>query len=158
MPESPDPPTAPALTEATRRAAVLVVDDDPLVASILQRVLAGEHAVRIEVSAAAALRLLQTEFFDAVVTDVNMPELSGFALFEALAASRPAQAERMVFVTGGVWAGEAEDRLRATGRPILAKPFDIAELRAAIRAVVQAAAPPFAPGATKPVDPEPPSP
>lgn len=153
-----DPTAKPRPTESPRRGSLLVIDDDPLVASILQRVLAAEHDVRVEVSALAALRLLQTEFFDAVVTDVMMPDLSGLALFEALRATRPAQAERLVFVTGGVWAGDAEDSLVATGRPILQKPFDIDTLRGTIRRIVslEPAAPSVQLGAQ--VDPEPPSP
>ena len=121
---------------AVRRGSVLVVDDDPFVASILLRILAADHDVRGEGSALAALHILRAEFFDAVVTDVLMPDLTGAALYRGVKAFSAAQAERMVFVTGGTCADEMAEELAATGRPIQYKPFDIQSMRKTIRTVI----------------------
>lgn len=87
-----------------------MVDDEPLVRSAVRRALRG-HDVRLEESAHAALRLISRgERFDRILCDVMMPGMDGFAFAEALAGLEPAQAERVVFMTGGA-VGERAARL-----------------------------------------------
>jgi len=68
---------------------ILVVDDDPLATEISSAVLedGGCDVVAVE-NAAAALKVLAGDRdFDAVVSDMNMPGLSGLELFQALRAA-----------------------------------------------------------------------
>jgi hypothetical protein len=46
------------------------------------------------------------------------------------------QAERMVFVTGGVFTARARDFLASVDNPRLGKPFDIDSLLATVRRLV----------------------
>lgn len=65
--------------------SVLLVDDDSKVLSLLERALAsGSVRVRSVSTGAEALSLLATEAFDAVVSDIQMPGISGLKLLRAV--------------------------------------------------------------------------
>ena len=69
------------------RGSVLVADDSRVVAAVIASYL--EHAgyeVRVARDGAEALRRLDTEAFDVVITDLGMPVLDGFGLLEAVRA------------------------------------------------------------------------
>ena len=70
---------------------ILVVDDDPVAIAVLTRILAGQGG--FDVSPArdpvTALDLAGTEEFDLVLTDVEMPGMSGLELLAALRKQAP---------------------------------------------------------------------
>jgi len=103
----PSPPVNPVVP-LSRQARVLVVDDEPLVARGVTRLLEGECSAESTSSAKEALeRLSQGERFDLLLCDVMMPEMSGEAFFHQLAEVAPDQRERVVFITGGAFTPEA---------------------------------------------------
>lgn len=120
------------------RARVLVIDDDPLLARIMQRVLSGEFEVAVAHDGPAALALLAQGFYAAVITDVVLPGVSGLQLHGALRERDAAQARRVVFVTGGTWGEDSDEALAATGQPVLHKPFAFAALLEVVRQVTAA--------------------
>ncbi len=67
-----------------KKASILIVDDDPLVADSLAVFLRGrEYDVTVETDSHRALRGLREQVdFDLLLTDVNMPGLDGFALLK----------------------------------------------------------------------------
>ncbi|MEZ4395188.1 MAG: response regulator [Polyangiales bacterium] len=80
---------------------VAVVDDDDLVARITARILSREgHHVRIFEDATDALRAMREDpdAFEVLVTDQNMPGMTGTALIQAARALRPTL--RAVLSTG----------------------------------------------------------
>ena len=94
-----------ATTVATvaRRGRILVVDDEIALGKTIERMLATEHEVTAVTTAMAALTLVQSgSRFDAILSDLMMPEMTGMELYAALNQSTPDQARRMVFMTGGV--------------------------------------------------------
>jgi CheY-like chemotaxis protein len=103
---------------------VLLIDDEPLVASALARLLAP-HAVTVAHSGRQALaRLGAGESFDLIFCDLMMPELTGMDVFDHLQASAPQHSERIVFMTGGTFT-ERAGRFRDTvSNAFLEKPFD----------------------------------
>ena len=75
---------------ATARGRVLVIDDDVAVAASIQRCLGREHSVVVEHGGAAALvRFRKGETFDAIISDVMMPDVTGHQLFEMLEKGIP---------------------------------------------------------------------
>ncbi len=66
--------------------------------------------------------------YDLVICDLKMPKLDGPSLYRKLAATKPALAKRMVFVTGDVAGTEAERFLEECGCRWLAKPFRLRDL------------------------------
>ncbi len=115
-----------------RRAAVLVVDDDPLVGKVIRRILA-EHEVTVTTNAADALRRLRDgQRYDVILSDVMMPHMTGMEFHELLRAMDPDQVSRMVFMTGGAFTPAAQRFLESVALPCLEKPIDVRTLRATI--------------------------
>jgi len=124
-------PAAPRLA----RSRVLVVDDEPMVALALRRLLAREHEVQVAGDGEAALELFRRgERFDHVVCDLMMPVLNGMELHAALLREAPEQAARMVFITGGAFTDAGQAFCETLGARVVAKPIDLEQLRRAMHA------------------------
>lgn len=125
------------MSRATRRARLLVIDDEPALARIIARSLADVYDADVVTSAPDALaRLRHGERYDAVLCDLLMPEMSGMELYATLSAERPDLARKMVFMTGGVASESAHEFLTSVENPSLDKPFTAADLHAILRTVV----------------------
>jgi CheY-like chemotaxis protein len=105
---------------------VLIVDDEPNILRAVSRTIARSHEVVTANDGDDALDLIRRDprGFDAVMTDVQMPRMSGVELYRALEREFPALADRVLFMTGGVFAAEVEMFLRGLTRRVLRKPFD----------------------------------
>ncbi len=128
---------APAQPDAVTGASILVVEDEAALARAVTDGLkdAGylvEHAADGE----EALLKIKEHPFDLVVCDLKMPRLDGKAFYRMLSAAVPGLAKRVVFVTGDVAGTDAEAFLEETGCRWLAKPFRLADLLRAVRAVL----------------------
>jgi DNA-binding LytR/AlgR family response regulator len=80
---------------------VLIVDDEPLARSALERVLAARNDVELFDSAGNvvdALDKLQKTKYDVILLDINMPELSGIEVVDCL-KNRNQQMPAVIFVT-----------------------------------------------------------
>ena len=112
---------------ATPRPRVLIVDDQLAMAETLADGLA-EHGYDAEAcsSSRRALTLLEREPFDALITDLRMPDVDGLAL---LTASRRVAPERPVLVMTAYGAVDsAIASLRQGAAHYLTKPFRLEEL------------------------------
>jgi CheY-like chemotaxis protein len=123
------------------REKVLVVDDDPLVRSILVRELASEFDVLAAGDYAEALvQMANADRLAAVVTDLEMPTAAGgvSVLFEALA--RFPHCGR-VLVSGAALGERVEELLRGRlAHRVVAKPWKRGGVLAAARAAIGEAA------------------
>jgi two-component system NtrC family sensor kinase len=110
-------------------ARVLVVDDEPGIAELMQDLLqAHGHAVTTAASGAEALRCLQADSYDLIVSDLRMPDIDGAALWRAVQSQHPALARRMLFVTGDTLSPAAARFVEDSGCPSLDKPFSRRDL------------------------------
>jgi PAS domain S-box-containing protein len=133
------PPTASVSVSPTRAgsARVLIVDDEPALASALGTFLALEHHVTVVSRADHALELLSAgEHFDAILCDVLMPGISGMDLHHELERSFPSMVSRVIFMTGASTMPRVADFLERIDNPRLEKPIDIDELKRTISAIV----------------------
>jgi PAS domain S-box-containing protein len=125
-----------------RRGRVLVVDDEAMIRSTLQRLLKPEHeVVAVENGHAAECLLATDDRFDVVLCDLMMPEVSGMDLYDGLAVTRPELASRMVFISGGAFTERARHFFASVPNLRLEKPFDVANLRELVRVLVAARPP-----------------
>ena len=114
---------------------MLIVDDEPIFASSLRRLLGREHDVAISHDGKEALaRITAGERFDAVVSDLMMPGLGGVALYDAVTTLAIEQAQRFIFVSAG--SSCATEFLARVTNPWFDKPCDLDALRATIRRLV----------------------
>lgn len=114
------------------RAKLLVIDDEPSVAHVVQRVFAGIHDVTSANSVKEALDLIATTAFDVVLCDLMMPELTGIDFFEALSSAAHGLAKKTIFLTGGAFTPGAQAFLERVENPRLDKPFEAHALRALV--------------------------
>jgi PAS domain S-box-containing protein len=127
---------------AQRPDTVLVVEDEPAVLTLLERVLSGAgYAVVTASSGAEALAVTTSRSgdVDLLVSDAVMPGMAGLELARQLRAGRPELP--ILFVSG--WAGEAFDRewAAAPAVDLLLKPFEVADLLERVRALLAARPP-----------------
>jgi signal transduction histidine kinase len=126
-----------AIHPRATQGRILVVDDEPIVCFSLERLLSKEGEVIAMTSARQALATISAGArFDVILCDLMLPEMDGPALYDALRNIAPTQAERMVFVTGGVFTARARDFLASVQNPRLGKPFDIDSLLALVRGLI----------------------
>lgn len=109
---------------------VLLVEDDPLLSNVLQRVVAAvtPHVVMVT-DGIAALAILREAPFDLVVSDLRMPGASGIQIAEWVQRER--SGTRVVIMSGFVRESE-ETAIRAAGAELLRKPFGASDLLARI--------------------------
>lgn len=120
--------------EAFRGARVLVIEDEPALASAVAEALTDAgFVVNRAGDGEEGLALVRAEPYDLVVCDLKMPRMDGMAFYRAMAAGAPALARRVIFVTGDVAGTEAERFLDDTGCRWLSKPFRLGELLRAAR-------------------------
>ncbi len=75
-------PTGVHIQGAIRRGRILIVDDEPLVANVIRRVLAKEHDVVTAIVAREALAMCAAgEKFDLILCDLMMPVMTGMELY-----------------------------------------------------------------------------
>jgi len=110
---------------------ILVVDDEEFVLESAQQTLeAAGYEVRTALDAAAALRVMEKEAIDLVITDLRMPEMSGLDLIRRLQERHP---DLPIVAASGVADGRTEEALDAGAQTFLAKPFTAEKLEAALQ-------------------------
>ncbi|HUD88558.1 MAG TPA: hybrid sensor histidine kinase/response regulator, partial [Xanthobacteraceae bacterium] len=113
---------------------VLLVDDSPFFRELLTPLIkAAGYRVVAAASAAQALAALKSDArFDLIVTDIEMPEMDGFALAEAVRAM-PRAADIPIIALSAMVSSEAIERGRKVGFHDFVAKFDRAGLIAAIK-------------------------
>jgi two-component system, OmpR family, alkaline phosphatase synthesis response regulator PhoP len=126
---------------------ILIIDDDPQIRQIVKVVLAHAGISVLEAATGGdGVALADRERPDAILLDVQLPDMDGPATRAALLATPSTAAIPVIFLTGTSTA-EARERLASLGvRGVLSKPFAPASLSADVRALL--GAPP--PGSDRP--------
>src|ERR1035437_9228167 len=78
--------------QAPRRIRVMLVDDDPMVVRGIARnmsMMGVKMDIAVRTSAAEALKSLEKELVDVIITDLYMPEIDGAALLEEVRSHYP---------------------------------------------------------------------
>ena len=109
---------------------ILIVDDEPLLRDILAEAL-SDYSVHTASDGRTALALMEEQSFDLVITDLMMPDVSGF---DVLRTAQALERSVDVVVVTGYLSVEYENKCRQLGcRAILSKPFDVTEVRDEVR-------------------------
>ncbi|NDD26991.1 MAG: hybrid sensor histidine kinase/response regulator [Proteobacteria bacterium] len=122
----------------SEQGRVMVIDDSSTMRRILGSLLeAAGYAVALEASGAVALARAQETPPDIFLVDVEMPDMDGFELCQAIKGC-PALAEiPVIFISAH---GNSLDKVRAFGAgaaDYVTKPFDVDEVQARIRTHVE---------------------
>jgi diguanylate cyclase (GGDEF)-like protein len=84
---------------AQEQFSILLVDHDPTVVRVLNRILQGFAPIRFANSGREALKLASESVPDLVLLDVNMPEMSGFEVCKAFKLDPVLAAVPIIFVS-----------------------------------------------------------
>jgi PAS domain S-box-containing protein len=137
-PEEPvQEPCPPAAVTGGPRGRVLVIDDEPMLCSAVERILRPHHDVVLTTLAAEVLpRLEAGEHFDLILCDLMMPRMNGMDFHAALHRLRPDLTGRVIFLTGGAFTPQAKTFLERVPNRRVEKPFDARALLAVTREVL----------------------
>ncbi len=117
---------------------IMAVDDDPEVLDTLGRVLERESfEVGLARSAAEALVLLDQRAPSAMILDIMMPGMDGITLCRQLRRDSRFNALPILFLTAKGSTEDVVDGLDAGADDYVVKPFELAELRARIHALLR---------------------
>lgn len=112
-------------------AAILVVDDDDTIRDTLYDLLSEEHRCHTAETAEDALKLLESDFYDLVLTDISMPGLSGLELLGHVRQRFP---ETPVIIISGISDQEhAKGLLKMGAFDYLLKPFRLEKVEVSIQ-------------------------
>ena len=136
LPEPPGDPRLPATRSPLWGLRLLFVDDEP---SMRAGVEAFGRLRGFEVVTAGdgkeAMAHIHSTGFDAVVTDIRMPEMDGLQLYDTLRRERPGLAARLIFITGDVVSSSGQ--FAAAKQPTLTKPFSFERLEEMLISLVR---------------------
>jgi PAS domain S-box-containing protein len=118
--------------ESTEGGRILILDDEPQVASVLARMLRVHHVTVVN-QASEALKLLASgNHFDVIFSDLMMPQMSGMEFYDQLARQHPDVVGRVVFLTGGAFTPAALAFLERVSNHRLTKPFEPESIEAIV--------------------------
>ncbi|TLZ91057.1 MAG: response regulator [Methanobacteriota archaeon] len=116
-----------APSEASRRPGILVVDDDAGIRENIADLLSSEnYEVVSAANADEAMRVLESQRIDLLLTDFQMPGRNGVELIEA--ARRANHRVPAILMTAYLYVFEQMDERRREGVTLLRKPFDAEEI------------------------------
>lgn len=119
--------------DAPARGRVLVVDDEVLIGRSIHRALAKTYDVVVADSGAQAIELLRANpAFDCILCDLQMPEVTGAAVYEWAATHAAELTARFVFMTGGTFTEPARLFMARVSNVRIEKPFEMAVLRSVV--------------------------
>ncbi len=113
--------------DSIEKIRLLIVDDEPELLDTMAEILRLKFkTVEIANSGSVALEKVQEQEFDVILTDLGMPEMSGWELAEKIKDILPHS--RIILVTG--WGNQARDELKhhPSVDDVLAKPYELQEL------------------------------
>jgi putative two-component system response regulator len=120
------------------RPRVLCVDDEPVILTLVQRLLQNQGFEPTGYSdPVAAVAAFESDAFEAVITDIHMPGMDGLELMQSLRERQPEIP--VVVVTGHGTVDTAIQALREGASGMLVKPFTAEELLGEVRRALGAA-------------------
>src|SRR5580765_2882809 len=101
-------------------AVLLIVDDDNNIRSTLHELLAQSHECHTADRAEQALAYLEAQSYDAVLTDISMPGLSGREILKRIQEKHPATP--VIVISGVSDKKDAEELLESGAFAYFSKP------------------------------------
>lgn len=134
--------TETARPEEIASKKALVVDDEVDVAEFVSEVLANEgFEVTTAHSGQEAIACLEKDKYDVLLSDLNMPDVDGRGLYNALVSDFPDLVDHCAFITGDTMGKASQALLKELDRPYLEKPVSPDELRSLVYGILGDTAP-----------------
>lgn len=129
---------APSVHSEALRGKILVVDDEEAVLDLERELLTGAGAeVHCALEGTVAVRLLETQAFDAVVIDSKMPgEMDSADVYRWTLKNHPEMASRFLFTVSHATEPKVREFLEEHSLTHIEKPFQVSELISTLRRIL----------------------
>ena len=115
---------------AASETQILIVDDEKPIRELLGIIL-GDHTCTKVSSADEAVKLIESRFFNLVISDVGLPGLSGIKLCELVKKASPRT--EVLIVSGNSESEVSEEAIQKGALGFILKPFDISSVKALVK-------------------------
>jgi len=123
----------------TGQSRIILADDDPIMREMASaRLSAVGYCVTAVENGAQALKALKTDGADLVISDLDMPVMTGFELTENIRADRQIDQTPVIVITASDHAQAVDDAFAAGATSFLAKPINWTLFSQAVMFVLRA--------------------
>ena len=113
---------------------ILVVDDEPVLRSLLEDNLTNEgFLVETADCARAALDQIKNNSYHLVILDLALPDMNGILLCQKIQQNHPELRRKIIFITGIGLDDSTSYHLQSLAGAYLAKPFELNTLNELVR-------------------------
>jgi len=120
----------------TDGARILIVDDDPVNLNVLKTILSLEpYEIMTVTSAKEALAILDTMEWDLVISDVMMPQMSGYELTRSIRERLTLTELPILLLTARSHPKDIENGFLSGANDYVTKPVEAMEIRSRVRAL-----------------------
>jgi CheY-like chemotaxis protein len=121
---------------------VLLVDDNEATCTLITALLQGDFVVHLARDGGEAIARLKTTQYSAILLDLLMPVVDGYAVLDFLNSERPDLLRRVIVVTAALGAREMQRLQGYEVREVIPKPFEVDALYNAVRQCAGLTGPP----------------
>ncbi len=119
--------------EIYKRARIVIIDDQPNILRVLERILSPHHDVVTANNGEEGLQRVMDLRPDLVLSDVMMPRMNGFQLTHELRSNPETERIPVLLLTARADGSDRVRGLRGGANDYLVKPFEPEELKARVR-------------------------
>jgi len=108
----------------------LIVEDEKEIASVIEDIL-NIHDIEaiVALEGIAALHILENQSISFIISDISLPDIDGFELYESIKSKYPALKSQFLFMSGYSPDEKMERFLSQSGNSFIQKPFHINDLQ-----------------------------
>jgi len=112
---------------------ILVVEDEPVISHICQKVLVKQgFSVDVATDGKKAIEKINNRSYNLCILDLRLPGINGFQLYQYLTDTCPELSQNVIFTTGDITSHQVFEFLNRSEKVYLEKPFTPGELIAAV--------------------------
>lgn len=112
---------------------MLLADDNEATCTLITALLQGDFVVHVAGDGGEAIERLKTTQYSAILLDLLMPAVDGYAVLDFLTAERPDLLQQVLVVTASLAEREMRRLSAYKVRNIIPKPFEVDVLHDAVR-------------------------
>lgn len=116
-------------------ATLLIVDDDTLIRDTLHELLSEQHECHTADRAEQALSYLEVEKYDAVITDVSMPGLTGREILMYVQNQHPSTP--VIVISGKPDGADGKSLVEMGAFAYITKPFQLDDIEATVMRAIE---------------------